>query len=136
MMQILQKLVYEKFYIHEIAAVYLSKIYFLKNAMKTCKPNNRDLNRDWINSSVTFSFVWLFYIFSSMAKYNLLTYLTPNTRSRPTWLRLNSWALKKKRRKKIGNRIRYEVVLGFSGSRVECYDPNDKLVWVQKRFNS
>ena len=32
--------------IHEIAAVDLSKIYFQKNAMKTCKPNNRDLNRD------------------------------------------------------------------------------------------
>ena len=39
---------YEKFYAHEIAAVYLSKIYFLKNAKKTCKPNNRDLNRDWV----------------------------------------------------------------------------------------
>ena len=33
-----------KFYVHEIAAVELSKIYFLKNAKKTCKPNNRDLN--------------------------------------------------------------------------------------------
>ena len=40
---------YEKFYVHEIAAVDLSKIYFLKNAMKTCKPNNHDFNRDWIN---------------------------------------------------------------------------------------
>ena len=38
-----------KFYGPEIAAVNLSKIYFLKNAKKTCKPNNRDLNRDWIN---------------------------------------------------------------------------------------
>ena len=43
-----RKLVYEKFYIHEIAAVNLLKIYLLKNAKKTCKPNNRDLNRDWI----------------------------------------------------------------------------------------
>ena len=34
---------YEKFYVHEIAAVDLSKIYFLKNAMKTSKPNDRDL---------------------------------------------------------------------------------------------
>ena len=42
-----EKVVYEKFYVHEIAAVDLSKIYFLKNAMKTYKPNNRDLNRDW-----------------------------------------------------------------------------------------
>ena len=47
-LQIPQKLVYEKFYVHEkIAAVDLSKIYYLKNAKKTCKPNNRDLNRDW-----------------------------------------------------------------------------------------
>ena len=30
------------FYLHEIPAVDLSKIYFLKNAKKTCKPNNRD----------------------------------------------------------------------------------------------
>ena len=26
----------------------LQKTYFLKNAKKTCKPNNHDLNRDWI----------------------------------------------------------------------------------------
>ena len=38
--------VVKKFYVHEIAAVNLSKIYFLKNAKKTCKPNNCDLNRD------------------------------------------------------------------------------------------
>ena len=43
---------YEKFYVHEIAAVDLSKIYFLKNAKKTCKPNNRDLNRHWISCCV------------------------------------------------------------------------------------
>ena len=36
----------KKFYMHEIAAVNLSKIYFLKNAKKTCKPSNHDLNRD------------------------------------------------------------------------------------------
>ena len=54
-LQISQKIVYEKFtytkkfYVHEIAAVNLSKIYFLKNAKKIWKPNNRDLNRDWIN---------------------------------------------------------------------------------------
>ena len=53
-LQISQKLVYEKFYVQEkfyvreIAAVNLSKIYFLKNAKKTSKPNNRDLNGDWI----------------------------------------------------------------------------------------
>ena len=38
----------KKVYVHEITVVDLSKIYFLKNAKKTCKPNNRDLNRDWI----------------------------------------------------------------------------------------
>ena len=53
MLEILQKVVYEvaamkRFYVHEIAAVNLSKIYFLKNTKKTCKPNNCDLNRDWI----------------------------------------------------------------------------------------
>ena len=32
-----------KNYAHEIAAVNLSKIYFPKNAKKTCKPNNGDL---------------------------------------------------------------------------------------------
>ena len=53
-LQIPQKYVYEnftypnKFCVHEIAAVNLSKIYFLKNAKKACKPNNRDSNRDWI----------------------------------------------------------------------------------------
>ena len=46
-MQIPQKLVLEKFYVHEVPTVDLSKMYFSKNAKKTCKPNNRDLNRDW-----------------------------------------------------------------------------------------
>ena len=48
-----EKVVGEKFYAHEkilrtyeIAALDLPKIYFLKYAMKKCKPNNRDLNRD------------------------------------------------------------------------------------------
>ena len=45
-LQIPRKLVYEKFYVHGIAAVNLSKFYFLKHASKTCKPNNRDLNQD------------------------------------------------------------------------------------------
>ena len=40
-----RKVVNEKFYVHEIAVVNLSNIYFLKNAKKTCKPNNRDLSR-------------------------------------------------------------------------------------------
>ena len=45
-LQIPQKVVYEKFYVHRIVTIDLSKIYFLKNAKKICKPNNRDLNRD------------------------------------------------------------------------------------------
>ena len=49
-LQIPQKLMYGKFYVHEIAAVNLSKIYFLKNAKKACKPNNCDLDRDWITA--------------------------------------------------------------------------------------
>ena len=55
-LQISQKIIYEKFtytktfYVHKIAAVNSSKIYFLKNAKKICKPSNRDLNRDWIKS--------------------------------------------------------------------------------------
>ena len=36
----------KKIYVHEIAAVDLSNIYFLKNAKKTCKPNNCNLNHD------------------------------------------------------------------------------------------
>ena len=37
----------KKFNLYEIAAVDLSKIYFLKNANKSYKPKNRDLNCDW-----------------------------------------------------------------------------------------
>ena len=44
----------KKFYVHEIVAVGFSKTYFLKNAKKTCKPNNRDLNRDWKKKMITF----------------------------------------------------------------------------------
>ena len=58
-LQIPQKLMNEKFYVHEkklyvheIVTVNLSKIYFLKNAKKTCKANNRDLNHDWISMSL------------------------------------------------------------------------------------
>ena len=45
-LQIPQKIMYETFYIDEIAAVNLAKIYFLKIAKKTSKPNNRNLYRD------------------------------------------------------------------------------------------
>ena len=38
----------KKFYAHEIAAINLSKIDFLKNAKKTCRLKNRSLNRDWM----------------------------------------------------------------------------------------
>ena len=37
------------FYVQEIAAVNLSKIYFLKNAKKIYKPNNHDLNCESMN---------------------------------------------------------------------------------------
>ena len=40
------------FYVHEIAAVDLSNIYFLKNAKKGYKPNNHDLIRDWKSKSI------------------------------------------------------------------------------------
>ena len=53
-LQILQKLVHEKFYVHkkknyvhQINAVNLSKIYFLRNFTKERKPNNRHLNRNF-----------------------------------------------------------------------------------------
>ena len=46
-LQIPQKVMYDKFYVHETVAANLSKIYFVKNAKKTCKPNKRDLTRDW-----------------------------------------------------------------------------------------
>ena len=36
----------KKFYVYKIAALDLLKIYFRKNAKKTCKPNHRDLNRN------------------------------------------------------------------------------------------
>ena len=37
----------KKIYIHEIAARNFSKIYFLKNRKKICKPNKHNLNCDW-----------------------------------------------------------------------------------------
>ena len=52
--EMLQKLgiknvTYKKiFYVHEIATVNLSKLYFLKNAKKTFEPNSHVLNRNWI----------------------------------------------------------------------------------------
>ena len=49
----------KKFYVHEIATVDLSKIYFLKNTKKTCKPNNSDLNCDWNISQVSYV-LWIF----------------------------------------------------------------------------
>ena len=63
--QIKQKFLCGKFYVHEIAAENFSKIYFLKNAKKTFKPNNRDLNRDWI------SLTWFQVIITYLHKFNL-----------------------------------------------------------------
>ena len=51
-LKIRQKLFHKKFYVHEkilwhkITPAILSKIYFLQNAKKTCKPINCDLDRD------------------------------------------------------------------------------------------
>ena len=51
-LQIPQKFVYEKFYVHEQilrtqnCRRNLSKNFFLKNSKRACKPNNRDVNRD------------------------------------------------------------------------------------------
>ena len=56
-LQVSQKLVYGKFYVHEKnlrtrnCRRKFIKIYFLKNAKKTCKPNDCDLNRDCIKFS-------------------------------------------------------------------------------------
>ena len=53
-LQIPQKHVYEKFYVHKKILrtknvyVNLSKIYLLKKAKKTWKPNNHDLDCDGI----------------------------------------------------------------------------------------
>ena len=52
----------KKSYVHKIAVVNLSKIYFLKSTKKTCKPNNRDLNRHWIVNIIIYYL--LFIIFS------------------------------------------------------------------------
>ena len=60
-LQIPPKLVYKKFNVFEKilrtrnCCRNLWKIYFLKNAKKTCKPNNRDLNHDWIRNEILFS---------------------------------------------------------------------------------
>ena len=40
----------KNFYVQEIAAINLSKLYFLKNAKKTWKPNKRD----WMKSKIKF----------------------------------------------------------------------------------
>ena len=45
-LQISKKLVYEKFYVHKIATVILSKIVLTEKRKQTCKPNKRDLNHD------------------------------------------------------------------------------------------
>ena len=50
-LQITQKLMYEvailkKSCVHKISSVTLSKNFFQKHATETCKPDNRDLNRD------------------------------------------------------------------------------------------
>ena len=73
-LQIPQEFVYEKFYVYEIAAVDLSKTCFLKNKMKTCKPSNRDLNRDWKRFMAHFQCVNKFHVsYSALFLYLLLS---------------------------------------------------------------
>ena len=71
-LQILQKLVYEKFYVHEIAALNSSKIYFLKNVKKTYEPNKPDLNHNWTRSVGNYDFFWIrhvaVYLFITLKK--------------------------------------------------------------------
>ena len=57
---------YEKLYVHEIATVDLSKIYFLKNVKKTCKSNKLDLNCDWIIILITLTIVVIAIIIIAM----------------------------------------------------------------------
>ena len=78
--QIPQKFVYEQFYVYEIAAVNLSKIYSLENAKKKCKPNNCDLNRDWtsikngnFHGNKSF-FFWLWFLFTP---FQVVAFLCP-----------------------------------------------------------
>ena len=54
----------KKFYVHEIVALILSKIYLLEKVKKTCKPNNRNLNLDWI--------IFTNYIVNYMVEKNML----------------------------------------------------------------
>ena len=42
----------KKLYAHKIVSVNLSKIYFLKSAKKTCKPNNRQIKSRFNNQIV------------------------------------------------------------------------------------
>ena len=46
----------------------LQKIYFLENAKKTCKPNIRDLNRDWINISILLTILLSILLFQANKK--------------------------------------------------------------------
>ena len=49
-LQIPQKLVYEKFYVHEIPAVYQKFTSWKTCKTKTCKLSNFDLNHSWFNN--------------------------------------------------------------------------------------
>ena len=64
-------------YVHEIAAVDVSKIYFLENAKKTCNPNTCNLNRDWITVNLIWENIdsWV----NVLLKYN-------NTLTHESWL--------------------------------------------------
>ena len=85
-LQIPPKLVYKKFNVFEKilrtrnCCRNLWKIYFLKNAKKTCKPNNRDLNHDWIRNEILFStrFIRLALHSAPYSKIKKLSVLVPS----------------------------------------------------------
>ena len=53
----------------------LQKIYFLKNAKKTCEPSNRDLNRDWITKATWQHKPLLLQLLASFYFYALIYFL-------------------------------------------------------------
>ena len=49
-LQIPQKLVHKKFYVHSCRRKFFKNLLPKKRKKKTCKRNKRDLNYDWINT--------------------------------------------------------------------------------------
>ena len=113
----------KKFYVHEIAVVDLSKIYFLKNAKKTCKPNNCDLNRDWKTTYLRMMFPSLLWLLETLglkwAKYfmKILTCqdksrMNKRTRNGSRYSRMNQVNLWKTAFKKFGRPYHFRFFKG------------------------